>query len=413
MKKPAVAVLFIILLAMMVYSVKYEGSTTALAEGNLQLLAQVPISITNNQKIATPNPFQVTIPVDSTRYTAYEAADLSNIAFAGPNGTIVPSWLESGNSNSSTNTVYWLKIGSISAETTIKVFMNFYTVTDNVLNNRTTGEAPDLSTVRGQYDNGPTVFSVYGDFINGLSGWQVSVYQGSFMPVPSSNGVKMLDGNAGELTYLTPPANLPATPMEILEAWDYSGQYDSHAQSIGPSPFNTSNTLIPGDGYAPVLNNSVSATFDFLGDWTELYDHVTNQQVKMSPFTGGGSFSIVSSLMVNGTWASAGYSSQYASLESFSSVLIPTVVSGNCQHTLSNQALIIGAANHAYSYISVGPPSTQHVRWVIGRAFPPNEVEPLVTIGTIPEFPSIIILPAFMMATLLAVAIYRRRRLQN
>lgn len=392
-----------------------NSSSTALAEGSPQPIAYVPINITNTQSTATPNPFQVMININSTEYAAYEPADLSNIAFAYPNGTRIPSWLESGNSNSSTDTVYWVKVGSIPATSTVTISMNFYNVTDNMLNNVTTGEASQLSPEYGQYDNGPTVFTVYGDFTNGLSGWQVSAFQGSFMPVSSSKGVKMLDGNAGELTYLTPPPtpSLPSTPMEIVEAWDYSGQYDSHALSIGPSPFgSTSNNLISGDGYAPVLNNSVSATFDFLGDWTELYDYVTGQQVSKSSFTGGGSFSVVSSLIVNGTWASAGYTTQSASVESFSSVLIPTVVSGSCQHALSNQALIIGAANHAYWSISVSPPSTQYVRWVIGRAFPPNGVAPAVTVGNVaaaPEFPSIIILPLFMMATLLIVIVYRRK----
>jgi hypothetical protein len=414
LRKRVVVLLVAVILGILVSCREsFKGSSVAFADGDSQPLAYAPINITNTQSIATPNPFQVMVDVDSSEFAAYEAADLSNVAFAYSNGTVIPSWLESGNRNSSTDTVYWLKVGSIPAESSITVNIAFYPIEDNILNNRTTGEAPDLSTPRGQYDNGPNVFTAYGDFINGLNGWQVSAYYGSFTPVSSSNGIKMLDGNAGESAYLTSTASLPPIPIEIVEAWDYNGQYDSHALSIGPSPFSTSNTLISGDGYAPVLNNSVSATFDFLGDWTELYDYATNQQVSRSSFTGGGSFSVVSFLRFNGTWASAGYTNQNASLEDFGSVLIPTVVSGQSPHTLSNQALIIGAANHAYSLIWVSPPSTQYIRWVIARALPPNGVAPSVAVGNVtivPEFPSFLILPLFMIATLLGVIIFKRKR---
>jgi hypothetical protein len=418
LSKSISVILFVALILgiLIFHGANYENPSVAFAQGSgAQPVAQVPINVTNTQSVALPSPFQLMIKIDSAEYAAYEAADLSNVAFAYSNGTVIPSWLESGNSNSSTDTVYWLKVCSVSANSSATVFMNFYPITDNVLNDETTGEAPDLSTPRGQYDDGPTVFTVYGDFMNGLSGWQVSAYQGSFMPVSSSNGVEMVDGNVGELTYLTPPMNLPSTPMEIIEAWNYDGGYNSHALSIGPSPFTTSNTVISGDGYSPVLNNSVSATFDFMGESTELYDYAANKAVSgSSSFTGDGSFNVVSFLTLNGTWASTGFTSQYASLENFSSVLIPTVVSGYCQHTLSNQALIIGAANHAYSVIiGYGPPSIQYIRWVIGRAFPPNGVAPTVTIGkveAVPEFPSFVILPIFMIATLIAVMISKKKR---
>ncbi|MGC8648550.1 MAG: hypothetical protein ACP5SJ_03625, partial [Candidatus Micrarchaeia archaeon] len=70
----------------------------------VNIVEYVPITITNSQSAATSNPFQQAITVNSLAYEQYESGNLQNIEFFYANGTIIPSWLESGNSNTSTST---------------------------------------------------------------------------------------------------------------------------------------------------------------------------------------------------------------------------------------------------------------------------------------------------------------------
>lgn len=210
------------------------------------------------------------------------------------------------------------------------------------------------------------------------------------MPVPSPNGVEMLNGKnlnaAGsgtEATYLTLPIELPSIPIIVEEAWDYNGgstgYYGFHpaadAMSIGPSPFETSNVLIASGFDAPVLNNSASAIFNYgTPGYTRLYDFTTGSQVSSSSFAGPGNFSVISFLETNGTWASAGCLTQYMSLEDFGSAHVPAVVSGHVSNVLYNSAAVISAA--ADTYVN---PTYEYIRWTIARAFPPNGVAPSVS----------------------------------
>jgi hypothetical protein len=303
--------------------------------------------------------------------------------------------------------VYWLKVDSIPAISSVTVFMDFYPITDNVLNSTTTGEAPTLSPQYGEYDNGLDVFVIYGDFTNSFDGWQAYEWNGNFVPLASPNGAELLNGYGGEGTYLTPPVELPPIPIEVEEGWDYNGGADTHAISVfGMSPFGTSAAVNYGTymnaGRGLILNNSIAVTFDYYEGYTVLGQSITDSVVSTSSFTGGGSFNVISFLTVNGSWASAGYAIQDVGLDSFGSALVPTVASGQVPNPFNNRALIISGWDG-------GSASVQYVRWVIARALPPNGVAPSVTVTAVPEFPSIIILPLFMMAALLIIIVYRRK----
>jgi hypothetical protein len=129
------------------------------------IIYSVAITLTNTQPVATSAPFQQMIEVNSTEYSNYESTDLQNIEFFYANGTLIPSWLESGNSNNATNTVYWLSIANgIPANSTVTVYMGFASPSTNLFNNQTTGEAPQLSPTYGEYDDGANVFTSYWNF---------------------------------------------------------------------------------------------------------------------------------------------------------------------------------------------------------------------------------------------------------
>ncbi|MEM3661686.1 MAG: hypothetical protein QXG73_02565, partial [Candidatus Micrarchaeaceae archaeon] len=136
----------------------------------------VPITLSNSQAVATPVPFQDLLPVNSLAYSAYEAKNLDNIEFFYANGNVIPSWMEGSSSNTllnnptnsiylytSTNTLYWLNISSgIAASNSITIYMGFASTSQNLLNNIDDGEAPQLSSTWGLYDDGPHVFTQYG-----------------------------------------------------------------------------------------------------------------------------------------------------------------------------------------------------------------------------------------------------------
>ena len=104
-QKKASAIFLGILLASFLCSTFIGGSKTA--KGSLQppsVLQYVPITITNAQNSPTQSPFQQMINVNSAAYSQYEASNLQNIEFFDSSGNIISSWLESGNSASSTTT---------------------------------------------------------------------------------------------------------------------------------------------------------------------------------------------------------------------------------------------------------------------------------------------------------------------
>ncbi len=127
------------------------------------IVEYLPITITNSQTSATSSPFEQLLTVNSLAYAQYENGDLSNIEFFYENGIIVNSWMQFAPSNTATNTIYWLSINGIPSSSSETIYMGFAPLGTNVFNTATTGEAPQLSSVYGQYDDGKSVFLYYDD----------------------------------------------------------------------------------------------------------------------------------------------------------------------------------------------------------------------------------------------------------
>jgi hypothetical protein len=84
--------------------------------------------------------------------------NFTNIYFAYSNGSLIPAWIQSINS---TGTTIWLKLLSDVQTIYLWIFPKNY----NLLSARGfLGEAPQLSAVYGEYDNGKLVFPLYDDF---------------------------------------------------------------------------------------------------------------------------------------------------------------------------------------------------------------------------------------------------------
>ncbi len=72
-----------------------EPSNTIIPPAGLQ--SYVPLTITNSQPYPTPSPFQQLVNISSQNYRGFESNNLDNTEFFYPNGTIIPSWLQGGN----------------------------------------------------------------------------------------------------------------------------------------------------------------------------------------------------------------------------------------------------------------------------------------------------------------------------
>ncbi|MCL4399466.1 DUF2341 domain-containing protein, partial [Candidatus Parvarchaeota archaeon] len=78
--------------------------------------------------------------------------------FTYSNGTIIPSWLEN---YTSSHAIWWVKLASYGSQT---IFMDFAPASTNLFNTLNDGEAPQLSSSYGEYDDGANVFNFYSDF---------------------------------------------------------------------------------------------------------------------------------------------------------------------------------------------------------------------------------------------------------
>ncbi len=181
----------------------------------------VPLTIKNSQSTATPSPFQQEVVVDSANYQQYEASNLQNVEFFYPNGTIIDSWLESGNSNTATSSVYWLKLSGIPASSSITVYMGFASKSANLFNNTNDGEAPQLSSTYGEYDDGANVFLNYYSGASD-SGWTTAGTAGQTTSAPSGSpfGTNALYALDSVGNYLYTVANGQSNNM-IIEYYTY------------------------------------------------------------------------------------------------------------------------------------------------------------------------------------------------
>ena len=158
--------------------------TTASAVSYSQFF-YVPITITNSQTTATPDPFQQMLTLDPATYSSYEATNLGNVRFCLDTMCSSPlyAWLESCSSacstggSTSTSATVWVKLTQAIAASggTLTIYMVFEPTSTN-FDGVYWGEAPQLSPIYAQYDNGAGVFTAY--FNGDTATSSFSVYAG-------------------------------------------------------------------------------------------------------------------------------------------------------------------------------------------------------------------------------------------
>lgn len=129
-------------------------------------LYYIKVTLTNSQSSASSTNFQARVTIDSSTNSTYYASNLSNVNFQDGSGNILSSWLESGETNSSTSTVYWINLGTLTvpASGTLDIYQVLYGTSDNSMDGTITGAEPNYTGTYAQYDSGSSVFSKYTNF---------------------------------------------------------------------------------------------------------------------------------------------------------------------------------------------------------------------------------------------------------
>ena len=226
------------------------------------------VHITNTQNISTSQPFQQMLNVSYSLYKGYAASNFQNVEFFYSNGTIIPSWLEGY--NYSRNAIYWLKIGSIPASSSITIYIGFALNSTNLFNNKTTGEAPQLSSTYAEYDDGANVFYAYfnantpkSDFnLNSAISFSTTTYKGT--KAIQLTGVT--DTRNGVMTYEKPLPNQAYLEFAYFAAPSTS---DNNAEpSVGLGNSETATSINYYDGDAPSSTGSFSVQGFSDGSWS-------------------------------------------------------------------------------------------------------------------------------------------------
>jgi hypothetical protein len=176
----------------------------------------------------------VNITENSTidNYLTYNG-NFANFEYYTLNGNtvnVLPGWIES---NSSGKLITWVKLpNGIPADSNTIIYLGFASNTVNLLSPSGTtgiGEAPQLSSTYGQYDDGANVFLAYGAFQGGSlpSGWSLAG-SGSFNG--GNNGVYLSGYNSWGDVY-TSVSNLPSNTI-IETSYNLGGPSDDVSDYI-------------------------------------------------------------------------------------------------------------------------------------------------------------------------------------
>ncbi|MEM3859710.1 MAG: DUF2341 domain-containing protein, partial [Candidatus Micrarchaeaceae archaeon] len=327
--------------------------TFASVSGNA-VQAYVTITITNSQSSATPSPFQQKITVDSDTYSSYLASNLSNVNFQDGNGNILNSWLESGNTNTSTSTVYWVSLpNGIAANSSITIYYCIYATSVNAFNNTNTGVAPQLTSTYAQYDNGASVFNFYNNFAGTTLSSLISTP--SAITATQNNGLQLAMTSGGTLyTMINQQETAPFIFESLVTAQNAGGGSNFQEGLVIDSSTNVGQN-----------------TGDFPGGTNYMF-RVGNYSNYFQIFDGA-------SQIAGENISSITY--PYTSIESFqqSTTGLVAIDNGN-ELSVSTTALTSGYLGF-YTYGGSG--NTQFIQYVRTRAYPPSGTMPSTSFGSL------------------------------
>jgi YVTN family beta-propeller protein len=328
----------------------------------------LPITLTNSQSSATPTGFQQMLTLPSSSYSSYESSGLQNVEFTSGSSTGTPlyAWCESGCTSASSNTVWWVNLGSSTIPAsggTLTIYMDFMSGNTMTSTSSYTGEAPQLyggsyaQASYGQYDNGAQAFpTLYQDF-KGTStppGWAMS---GSHITI--SNGITYSAGTDASSLTTNGVYGLSSSILDIYGETPTTAPSSSDAAEI----LGYSNTISTN---AFIVGWQLDGNTGYEGD--EVYTNTIGRLGGGDIPSYNGVFYVFSTYWPSNSGAT--FWLNYASQNSIT-------------YTTSSSQLPVGMAlSVTYSGHSSGP-----FYWARIRAYPPNGVMPVASIGSIGTVP--------------------------
>ena len=310
------------------------------SHASLNPVYEIPITITNSQSVATPNPYQQKINLNESNYKGiiiYNGS-FANFEFSYSNGTIIPAWIES---NISGNLTIWLKLYSINALSSIIIYLDIFPLNDNLLSNSGNtgiGEAPQLSKTYGEYDDGSNVFNFYDNFSGTSLKSSWSSY-GSTGSISVNNGLTLSGGNSWWGIKNTYTVSSPS----ILEYYGEQTQSGGYGPAIGT--------------YTGVYFEQRTA--DSPSEWG--IEQISSGGTSSGSY--GGSSSYNTWYLVSGTY----FSGSLKLITNYAIIQVSAVYS-------------VGSSNLVLASFRS---STSVYQWVRARAYPPNGIMPSVSFGTL------------------------------
>jgi len=339
------------------------------------IVAYVPITLSNSQSSATPSPFQQMIQINEGNYANYIAynGNIANFEFYTQSGQILPAWIESNNSGTLT---VWVKLpNGIPASSSLIIYLGFASKTTNLLSSSGTtgiGEAPQLSSTYGEYDDGASVFTQYGG-----KSWSSFTFLGGTWS--TANGYLQQTAtstsgySAGGPAALIESTSYPNNGYYILGmAFNYTTESDARAGIIAVAT-PTSKPDVFGYRFIGQQKNKGAGFISFLNDWVAWVVGNTYQGAVSTAYT-----MIITD--AGGTWSGNLYSGYGTETSTPLTSLSPTAYThANYEGATSGY---VGISATYYSN-SATIPNPINVMWFYMRAYPPNGVMPSVSFGSL------------------------------
>src|SRR5579875_2775238 len=322
----------------------------------------IPVTLTNNQSTATPSNFTVSISVNQSTYSSYLASNLSNINWQDGAGNILNSWREAGTSNTGTNGLWWVNLGTltISANSTLTIYLCFYATSQNVLNTTNTGVAPQLTTPYAQYDNGTSVFKWYENFAGTSLPSDMSAVAIGTSTYSVNNGLTINPGASGDGTVIYKTTGL-ASPVYLdclVTAVSGSNYALMGQQTATPTSQST-------NGIWTSLNSSYQW---FAGNGT------TYAQIELdssdTPSTVLAGVTSSPPAIISGAWSATGTEQRMLNY-------------GNAGTGTDSTLTLPATIYPELTGYGNGGSSSQTWQWFRARLYPPNNAMPAATFGSI------------------------------
>lgn len=344
-------------------------------------LFAVPITITNNQSTGTGTNFIQRIAVNSLTYIAYEDLNLKNVNFQDANGTIQPSWLESGETSNSTSTVYWVKVlNGIPANASATIYLCFYATGQNVKNTTDTGTEPTWpGGSYGQYDNGATFWLDYDNFSGttlSASWTTIESHSGanSNPTITVNNGVTFsgTTANGNDLTQAIIHRSTSAVGSVfelVVSSMTSSGGAGAQSNFIGPMASTTTPTTTGG-----VATFSGYEAIEQKGSGTTFADALTLKTGDAGVTGGDSGFLSANNSTIGIGWIATGTQTLYFNGTSSNTTTDSGATFGSSGRSAINFTVTSGAG---------GANMTAVVTVFRARQNPPSNVMPTVSFGAI------------------------------